>query len=129
MQTLGLTPMTPSLRLGDLPFQPTVETSALQTFAIAGDCDVLQSQVDADGLLGSDGRLSRVFDRQTQPPVSYGILREAALPPFNSLQTVRFEDPERLSAEAQRLTSTLQTRGLQRYPPQRTSRTSADAPT
>jgi hypothetical protein len=63
VQTLRLTPMTASLRLGNLLFQSTVESTALQALPVAGDGDVLQSQVDADSLLGSNGRLNRVFDR------------------------------------------------------------------
>ena len=63
VQTLRLTPMTASLRLGDPYLQSTVKATALQALTLAGDGDVLQSQVDADGLLGGRGRFSGVFHR------------------------------------------------------------------
>jgi hypothetical protein len=92
--------MTAALRLGDLRFQSAVEPTALQTLAIAGDGNVLQTQVDADRLLGGNIRLGGVFDWQTEPPITYGILGEAALLPFHALESVRLEYTECFPAES-----------------------------
>ena len=88
------------------------EAQRLQTIAVTGDGRILDAQIDTDRFLGSYGGLRAVLYRETQPPVAYGVLTEAALLPPHSVQALTLEYPESLPAEAQCLTFALQAHRL-----------------
>ena len=56
--------------------------TSFQSVPLAGHGHVLQSQIDANGLTRSDAGLHLHLYRQTEPPVSDGILHKAAVAPL-----------------------------------------------
>jgi hypothetical protein len=91
----------------------------LQASAVARYRHVLQAQVDADGLTRGDTLLHLHLNRQTQPPVSNGILRKAAVAPLRLFQAHTFEDPQMLTTETHACTAALEAHRLEGHPAQR----------
>ena len=108
VQAFGLASVPPSLQCSQLQLGVAVEAQCLQTIPVAGDGRVLDPQINTDRLLGRHGRFHAVLYWKTQPPLPHGILGEAALLPFHSIQALTLEYPEGLPAEAQRLALALQ---------------------
>jgi hypothetical protein len=110
MPALGLAPVTPTLRLGNLLLEVAVEIARLELFPRAGHRGVLHAEVNTDGLLGGHLALDGDLHRQAQPPVADRVLRKAALLPLHPVQPLRLERAEGLATEAQRLPFALETR-------------------
>ncbi len=117
MEAFGLTLMPASLRLGDLRFQAAIESAGFQPLARAADGHRFQAQIDADRFLRRLARLTLPFYGKAQPPISEGILGEAALTPFHTDQPFGFEHPEGLATKPQRTAFAFETGRLKRQPP------------
>jgi hypothetical protein len=74
MQALGFGLMASALRLADLLFQAPIELTGAQALGITRDRRVLQPQVNANVDFAGRRSLIRYFYRQTQVPVTHGIL-------------------------------------------------------
>ena len=118
MHSFRLSLVSAALRLADLGFQPTVESSGFQSLALAGNSDRLQTQVDADRFFRCFARLDGIFHRYANPPVSDCVLRKAALAPLHTVQPLGLKDPKGLTAEPQRPPFAFQARRFKRNPPQ-----------
>ena len=129
MQSLGLTPVAAALGSGDLRFQVAVRAPGFQHLTVAGGRGPVQTQIDAHGGLGGHRDLDLNHHRQVEPPVSYGVLAEAAVPPLlDAEEALGFEHPQGLATESQRPAFSTQARGLEGNPAERLSTPATDPP-